>query len=163
MQDNLSDSGSGGNAGTWSDAGEFVNGPQPGDGFLGMDADNRAGRFNNGRWIQIANSSSLTPATIYDFDFDDDFSLAIWARKTGQNGNDFLFAKEHAGAGNEGYYLIRETGGFGPAGITWKQQAGGSSVATIYDTAGLATFNDGNWHFLVATNAGGGEGARSRR
>jgi hypothetical protein len=138
----------------------YVSGPRPADGFAGMDDTNQAGNFPGGRWVGIANSGSADPAnnpTIYDFDYTDDFSMAVWVKKTvAGGGNDFLFAKEHAGAGNEGYYLFRETGSFGPAGVTWKQQASCCKMAAVYDGAGLGTVDDGNWHFLVATNGGSG-------
>jgi hypothetical protein len=167
LEGNLNDDGSGGNAGDWkvpgggSDAGAFTAGPRSGSSFLGMGAGNQAASFNGSRFIEIQNSTG--GGTIYDFDIDDDFSLGIWVQKTvpGPN-NDFFFSKEEAANENRGYYLIRETGGFGPAGVTWKLQAEqappDAEVATIYDSAGLGTFDDGNWHFLVATHEGGIDG-----
>ena len=118
-----------------------------------MDAANKAGDFPGGRWIGINNSAG---ASIYEFDYNEDFSLAIWLKKTvPAGGNDFLFAKEGAGNQNQGYYLFRETGSFGPAGAAWKMQTFQPETAAIHDLAELGPVDDGDWHLLVGTNNGG--------
>jgi hypothetical protein len=160
LNDNTLDSGTAGNNGTWMGPGaaSYDNGPLPSDGFLGMDAANRAADFspnNQPRWIQIDDSAG---ASIYDFEYSDDFSLAIWLKKTaGDPDNDFLFAKEEAANQNQGYYLFRETGSFGPAGTAWKMQTAQAETAAIHHSAGTGPVDDGNWHLIVGTNNGGAD------
>ncbi len=141
FSDNVVDT-TGGNDGTWCDAGAYASGPQP-PSYTRFEPTNKAGSFNNSRYV--------TTATESDFDFSktDPFSLTAWINTSNTTDDDVIIAKSENAGDFKGYYLIAGPG----AGQKLQMFLQGTTTADII-VRGSTTVTDGDWHHLVVTYNG---------
>lgn len=141
FSDNVVDS-TGGNNGTWSDAGAYATGPVPGS-FLGFDASNKAGSFNNSRYVTTANEAD------FDFSKTSSFSLSAFVKTSNTADDDIFIAKSENAGDFKGYYLITGPG----AGQKLQMFLQGTTTAEII-VRGSTTITDDAWHHVFVTYNG---------
>jgi hypothetical protein len=95
------------------------------------------------------NYITLGTANDYNFGFRNDFTVAIWVKTTGWDGDAPLITNKDWDSGNNVGWLVAGEGG-GEGGWQYNYNTSESSDDIDFDPEGL-TMSDGKWHHIAVT------------